>query len=226
MLVPTEYTSLQPAALKFSPAIKALAFVFSVIFHPVFIPVIAVAYLAFIHQGYFIGMPQKEKVMILVRVGVNTLFFPMITVLLLKGLGFIKSIMLRDKKDRIIPYASANIFYFWMFLVFVNQPEVPKITTSFILGVFIASSLALILNSFFKISMHALGMGALAGLLILIVFSGFPSGTFLPLMIVLLLSGIVCSSRLVLSDHTLFDINSGFVIGVLCQVVAGYFIGA
>lgn len=225
MIVPQEYTTPQPAAIKYSFFIRALAFVFSVVFHPIIIPVLAVAYLAFIHQGYFIGIPQKDKVMILVRVGVNTLFFPLITVLLLKGLGFIKSIFLKDSRDRIIPYVAANIFYFWMFLVFVNQPEVPKITTSFILGIFIASSLALILNSFFKISMHALGMGALTGLLILIVFSGFPSGTFLPLMIVLFLSGIVCSSRLVLSDHTLFDINVGFVIGVLCQVIAGYFIG-
>ncbi len=225
MIVPQEYTNPQPTAIRYSFVIRALAFVFSVIFHPIFIPVIAVAYLAFIHQGNFIGMPQKEKVMILVRVGVNTLFFPMITVLLLKGLGFIKSIFLKDKKDRIIPYVAANIFYFWMFLVFVNQPEVPKITTSFILGIFLASSLALILNSFFKISMHAIGMGALTGLLILIVFSGFPSSTFLPLMIVLFLSGVVCSSRLVLSDHTMFDINVGFMTGVICQFVAGYFIG-
>lgn len=225
MLVPREYTPPQPAVLRFSPVIKVPAFLLSVIFHPIFIPVMAVAYLAFLHQGYFIGIPQKEKVMILVRVAVNTIFFPMITVLLLKGLGFIKSIFLKDKRDRIIPYVASNIFYFWMFLVFVNQPEVPKIVTSFILGIFIASSLALILNSFFKISMHAIGMGALTGLLVMIVYSGFLSGTFLPLMVALFLSGVVCSSRLVLSDHTLFDINVGFVIGVLCQVIAGYFIG-
>lgn len=226
MLTPQEYTPApQPPAVNFSPVLKAIAFLFSVLFHPIFIPVIAVAYLAFLQHGYYTGIPEKEKMMIIARVAVNTLFFPMVTVLLLKGLGFIKSIFLKDRKDRIIPYVATNIFYFWMFLVFLNQAAVPRITTSFILGIFIASSLGLILNSFFKISMHALGMGSFTGLVLLIIFTGYPLGTFLPLMLVLLLSGIVCTSRLMLSDHTLFDINAGFLLGIASQLVAGIFIG-
>lgn len=93
------------------------------------------------------------------------------------------------------------------------------------LGIFLASSFGLIFNSFFKISMHALGMGAFTGLMLLIVFTGYPSGTFLPLMIILLLSGIVCTSRLILSSHLLFDINAGFLIGIVSQLTAGLFIG-
>lgn len=226
MLDPTiAHNENSAAPLKFSLPEKMFAHFFSVIFHPLFLPTIGVAYLAYLQPGYYLGMPTEEKNKIILRVAVNTIFFPGITVLLLKGLGFVKSIFLRGQKERIIPYVAANIFYFWMFLVFKNQPEVPHITTSFILGIFLSSSLALIANSYFKISMHALGMGALIGLMLVIVYSGFPFGTFLPLMLTLLISGIVCTSRLIVSDHTLFDINAGIVISIICQVVAFLFIG-
>jgi membrane-associated phospholipid phosphatase len=203
--------------------IRAVAFVFSVLLHPLFIPVWGVAYLAFIQQGYFTGISARDKGLILLRVAVNTVFFPLLAVLLLKGLGFIKSVFLRTKKERIIPFVASNIFYFWMFLVFKNQPEVPPITTSFMLGIFLASSAGLLFNSFFKISMHALGMGTFCGILFCILFSGSPDSTFLPLMIILLLTGIVCTSRLILSDHSPFDIYSGLFIGILCQMAAWLF---
>lgn len=225
MLTRQEYTHQTPVTKDFSPVLKAVAFLFSFVFHPVFIPIMAVAFLAFVQHGYYTGIPEKEKMMIIARVGVNTLFFPLITVLLLKGLGFIKSIFLKERKDRIIPYVATNIFYFWMFLVFLNQADVPRITTSFVLGIFIASSLGLILNSFFKISMHALGMGSFTGLLLLIIFTGYPAGIFLSLMAILLLSGIVCTSRLILSDHSIFDTNAGFLLGIATQFIGGLFIG-
>lgn len=212
-------------ALRFSLPEKLIAHLFSFLFHPLFIPTIGVAYLAFLQPGYYLGILTEEKNKIILRVAFNTIFFPGVTVLLLKGLGFVKSIFLRKQKERIIPYVAANIFYFWMFLVFKNQPEVPAITTSFILGIFLASSVALVANSYFKISMHALGMGALCGVMLVIIFSGFPFGTFLPFMVVLFITGIVCTSRMIVSDHTFFDIISGIILSILCQVVAFFFIG-
>ncbi len=224
MKIPEEYTTLETAAPGQGVVQKIFAYFFSTIFHPLFIPVIAVACLAFVLQGYFVGMSVTDKRMILVRVAVNTIFFPFVTILLLKGLGFIKSIFLKSRRERIIPYVAANIFYFWVFLVFHNQPEVPLIVTSFMLGIFLASSVGLVANSFFKISMHALGMGALAGLLLVMIFTGYPDGIFLPMMIVLALTGLVCTSRLMISDHSYFDISSGLLIGLLCQAIAAFFI--
>lgn len=205
--------------------LRVPAFLFSVILHPLFIPVMGVAFLAYIQQGYFTGISDRDKSMIILRVAVNTIFFPFITVLLLRGIGFIKSIYLKSQKERIIPYVATNIFYFWMFLVFKNQPEVPAKVTSFILGVFLSSSAALVLNSFFKISMHALGMGALCGLLLIITYTGNPYNTFLPLLIVFLLTGIVGSSRLILNSHNLSDIYGGVLVAILCQVIAYIFYG-
>ncbi len=206
--------------------IRMMAHVFSVIFHPLFIPVIAAWYLAFLQPGYFTGISSREKALIVIRVGYNTIFYPLITVLLLRAVGFIKSIFLKSRKERIIPYIATNIFYFWMYLVFKNQPEVPSILTAFIFGIFLASSLALIANIYFKISMHALGVGALSGLMIIIVFSGLSYAIFLPAMIVFIIAGCVCTSRLIVSDHSPFDIYSGLLVAILCQFIAYGFIAA
>ncbi len=208
------------------PIARWFAHVFSFAFHPLFIPVIAAWYLAFLQPGYFTGMPSGEKWMIVIRVGYNTIFYPALTVLLLKAIGFIKSIFLKTQRERIIPYIATNIFYFWMYLVFKNQEEVPLILTGFIFGIFLASSVALIANVYFKISMHALGVGALTGLMLIIIFSGLSYAIFLPAMIVFIITGVVCTSRLIVSDHTPFDIYTGILFGIISQFIAYAFIGA
>lgn len=206
--------------LKFPLLVKWGAHLFSFIFHPLFIPVIATWFLAYIQPGYFTGISPHDKFLIIIQVGFNTIFYPALTILLLKALGFIKSIFLKTQRERIIPYIATNIFYFWMFLVFHNQAEVPVILTSFMFGVFLASSAALIANIYFKISMHALGVGSLCGLILIIIFSGFSYAIFLMAMLFFIITGLVCTSRMIVSDHKPFEIYSGLIISVLCQLIA------
>ena len=206
--------------ISFPVVIKWLAHFFSFIFHPLFIPVIATWFLAYLQPGYFTGISPHEKNLIILRVGYITIFYPALTVLLLKGLGFIKSIFLKTQRERIAPYIATNFFYFWMFLVFRNQPEVPSILTSYIFGAFLASSVALIANIYYKISMHALAVGSLCGLMLIIIFSAFTYAVFLIAMIIFLVTGIVSTSRLIVSNHKPFDIYSGIILSILCQIVA------
>jgi hypothetical protein len=209
---------------RYPALLRIIAHLFSYIFHPLFVPVIATWYLAFIHQGYFTGIAPREKLFIVIRVGYNTIFYPALTVLLLKGIGFIDSIFLKTQRERIIPYVAANIFYFWMYLVFRNQPDVPFILTGFIFGIFLSSSVALLANIYFKISMHALGLGALSGLMLLIIYSGFSYNIFLPAMLVFLITGFVGTSRMIVSNHMPVDIYAGIFFGIICQIIAASFI--
>ena len=214
-----------PALEQHSIALKIPAQIFSYLFHPLFIPVIITWFLEFIVGGYFTGIPYGSKVFIIIRVAYNTIFFPAFTIILLKALGFINSIFLRTQRERIIPYIATNIYYFWMYLVFRNQPDVPLVLTAFIFGIFLCSSLALLANVYFKISMHAMGVGAFLGVMLIIIFSGTVYGVFLPAMLVILLTGFVCTSRLIVSNHTPFDIYTGILLGLLSQFIASAFIG-
>jgi hypothetical protein len=213
------------ASLHFPWILRFWAQFFSVIFHPLFIPLIGAWFLAFVQPGYFTGIAPPDKTMIVIRVGYNTIFYPALTVVLLKALGFSKSILLKTQRERIVPYIATNIFYFWVFLVFRNQPEVPPILTGFIFGAFLASSAGLLANIYFKISMHALGLGSLCGLMLIIIFSGFTYAVFLTTMLVFLITGIVSTSRLIVSDHKPFHIYSAILISILCQLIAYIIMG-
>ncbi len=207
----------QPAAVKF------FAHLFSYIFHPLFIPVYFTWFIEFVHPAYFSGFNTQQKTWIIIRIAYTMVFFPFISILLLKGLGLSKSIFLKTQQERIIPYIVCQIFFFWAYLVFRNQPEIPKILTAFTFGVFLSSSAALLANIRMKISMHAIGMGGLIGIFLVIMAQNTMLMTW-PIALALLIAGFVCTSRMIVSDHTPKEIYAGLFLGLACQFVASVII--
>ena len=203
---------------KHSPIIRLLANFFSYAFHPIFIPLYVTWMLAFIHPTYFIGFSSMSKNKIFLLVAINAFAFPMIAVLLLKGLGFIDSIFLKTQKDRIIPYIASMTFFFWTQYVLREQSFVPRILVAFMFGVFISSSAALIANIYYKISMHAIGVGGMVGLFLVIMQQNTMLMTG-SLTFALLITGIVCTSRMIVSDHQPKEIYAGLVVGLFCQFI-------
>ncbi len=202
-------------------ALRIAANIVSYIFHPIFIPLYCVWFIAYVHPNYFSGFSDNERLKTILITLQNAVFYPLFTVLLLKGVGFIDSIYLKTKKDRIIPYIACGIFFFWTFTVFKEQQLFPRILPSFFLGVFLASSAALIANIYFKISMHAIGVGGMLGLFLVILNSNTMLLTW-PLAAAILIAGAVCTARFIVSDHTPKDIYAGIAIGILMQIVAAF----
>jgi len=200
--------------------VSLLAHFFSVVFHPLFIPFYVVAFLVNYHPSYFTGFNFYLKFEILRSVAVNTVLFPAFSLLVMKGLGFVKSFYLHTREDRIGPYLANMIFYFWMARVFFNfKPEITPVLAAFMTGVFLTTAVALIANIFNKVSMHAIGCGGMLGIFIIIMNSNSMLMTW-PLCIALLITGIVCTSRLLVSDHTQKEIYLGLAIGLVCQFAA------
>jgi hypothetical protein len=178
----------------------------------------------FVHPQYFNGINEKSRLWILLTVANNMVFFPLVSVLLLKGLRFINSVFLKTQRERIIPYVISNIFFFWMYLVFRNQSEISSILTAFAFSVFLSSSVALIANIYFKISMHAIGVGGLLGFMLVVLFTNSSSPVTLPLVISLLITGVVCTSRMIVSDHAQKDIYLGLLCGLFCQFIGSWLV--
>ena len=203
--------------------VHTIAKIISVLFHPLFVPIYFVWFLLFIHPLAFIGFSSVQKFQTLVIVGINLTIFPLVSVLLLKALGFIDSIYLKTQKDRIIPYIACGIFFFWAFTVFKEQTKYPIVLVVFILGIFLASSAALLANIYFKVSMHAIGVGGLLGIFAVLFYNNNLSMAW-PLALVLIVSGMICTARLLLNTHTPKDIYAGLLIGIATQVAANYFL--
>lgn len=215
-----EETNKQPAV---SMGARLFTGSFSYLFHPVFVPLYVSLFLLYAHPTAFAGFSDAEKKQTILIIILNLLFFPLISVLLLKAVGFIDSVFLRTQKDRIIPYIAAGIFYFWTYTVFRQQPQYPLLLTSFVLGIFIASSAALIANIYFKISMHAIAMGGWLGFFLIISHTQTMLMTW-PIAAVLLLTGLVSSARLLTGSHKPEEVYAGILVGIVTQVAAAVFI--
>lgn len=208
----------QPA--KQPAPIRALAHFFSWVFHPLFIPAYVTAFLVFIDPYTFAGFNIKYSLFRLIFVVFNTAFIPGFAVFLMWRLKLIQSMHLRTQKERIIPYAAAMIFYFWAWYVAHRQKENPEPFIDFLLGSFLAVCAAWFLNIVNKISMHAIAIGGFAMFFLLHAF-GQQDVTGIYFSIAILIAGVVCTSRLIVSDHTPAEIYLGLVAGALCQVIAG-----
>jgi hypothetical protein len=203
------------------PLLKWPANFFSYSFHPAFVPIYVIAFFVYIHPSYFSGFSEKSKLQTVIISAINLVAFPLLTVALLKAVGFIDSIFLRTKKDRIIPYMASGIFFFWAYTVFKKQEMYPPIMATFILGVFLAASGALIANIYFKISMHAIGMGGWLGIFWVITKENSMLMTW-PFALTLIITGIVCTARLLVSNHTQKDIYAGLAMGFVSQLAASF----
>mgnify|MGYP003329465820 CR=1 FL=1 len=203
----------------FSLPVRALAGFISYVFHPLFLPLYVILFLLFVHPDAFTGFSPAARWQIFFIVFINIVLFPLLSVLLLKALGFIDSIFLRERKDRIIPYIACGIFFFWAYNVFKQQPQYPLLWVSFLLGLFLSSSAALIANIYFKVSMHAIGVGGVAGFFLMLTNSNQMPMPW-PLALSILIAGFVCTSRLLLKAHRPFDIYGGLVIGFVLQFAA------
>ena len=205
--------------IRFPQAIKIGAKIISWIFHPIFIPVYVLIFLLQIQPQLFVGLSSLKKTFTIIQFGVMYAFFPVVTALLLKALGFIESIYMKTQKDRIIPYVICMIYYFWVWYVIKNQSAYPEELIEFSLAIFISSILGLMSNAYMKVSMHAMAMGVMAAFIVLLAMQdSLDSGVYISAAI--LLPGLVCTARLIVSDHSNKEIYIGLLLGIASLAIA------
>jgi len=208
----------QPAWLRF------IATIISYVFHPLFIPVY-LTYFVFTTRAYqFAGIDSWAKTLKLLLVFITCSFLPLISILLLRALNFIDSIYLKTQKDRIVPYIICMTFYFSVWYYFKKNHEVADLV-SMALAIFNASVFGFLLNIIMKVSMHAIAVGVMTTFIAILAFNETVNLS-LYLSIALFIAGIVCTSRLIVSDHRPGEIYIGFFAGILSQLAAQYFVNS
>ncbi|HET9824220.1 MAG TPA: phosphatase PAP2 family protein [Chitinophagaceae bacterium] len=210
---------MRPRSERVPSGVRLIARIISYIFHPVFIPVYLCWFVVRTQSYLFATFSQWEKTVFILRFGIMYVMFPLVSVLLMKALGFVNSFQLKTQRDRIIPYVVCMIYYWWMWYVLHNQPEFPKVFVILSLAIFIASVAGLMANISMKVSMHAMAAGIMVAFVMLIGFSQDISfGVYISLAI--LLTGMICTSRFIDGDHNPREVYGGLLIGVLSILLA------
>lgn len=206
---------IQPALVRW--AAKIISF----IFHPVFVPLYIVLFMVYVHPWTFAGFSDLDKTRTVMMSALMFTFFPVVTVLLLKALKFIKTFHLVTQKDRIIPLVACGIWYFWIWYVWRNLPEYPQSAIQLALAIWISASLGLMANIIMKVSLHAISMGVMLTFIFMLAFTqSLNFGIYLS--VAMLITGLVCSSRFIASDHSPKEIYGGLAVGMVSMLVAGW----
>ncbi len=194
----------------------------SYIFHPLFMPTYVFLFLVYQFPYEFSGIDLLQLKLRVFNVFFVTAFLPSFAVFLLWRLKFSESIFLRTQKERVIPYVITMFFYWWMYYLSRNFKDQPEVLKFFYFGIFISTSLGLIINNFIKISLHAIAMGSALTAIILFSFY-YQTHLGVAITVVTLLTGIVCTSRLLVSNHTTQEIYAGLFVGIICQLIGFWF---
>lgn len=190
---------------------KKTAVFFSILFHPLFMPLLGISILLF-SGGYVSLLPLAAKKMILLLIATGTLLLP---ALMMPLAYFQGDILMQKRFQRNIPLTLSFIFYLLTYLLFLKVP-VYGFLHNFMLGSLSSVLVALFINLRWKISLHMIGLGGLTAFLFIVSFTN-EINLFPFLILSILASGITGTSRLYLDSHTPAQIYAGFFAGFIAM---------
>jgi len=191
---------------------EKIATIISWILHPMLIPTYALL-LIFSQDAFFVMiLPGKLKLILTGLIVANTLLLPLIFIWMMRKRGIITSYQMPHRAERTFPFATTALFYFATWIM-MNNLGLPGVYYLFVLGGAILIAVAMIINLFWKISIHMVGIGGLTGGFIglnyqMLINSG-------PLILILIfLSGLVGFARLKQNTHNEAQVYVGFMVGI------------
>ncbi len=202
-----------------------IAKILSLVFFPLLIPTYTLLIIFNMNVYFSMIIPQLAKLQILGMVFLITFIFPLFMMILFQRIGIIKSLYMKTKEERTLPYLMTIIFYYLAYYL-LKQLQISPIFYYFILGATFLIIITLIINFFWKISIHMIGIGGMLGTLIGLSFLWMIDIPFLIILLVLC-SGITGYARLKLNAHNPAQIYSGFLLGtsfmLFLFLVIGYY---
>ncbi len=187
----------------------------SYLLHPITIPLIAVV-LYFVYSPHY--MSSVSEMTIVGVVFFITYLIPLLAIISLWSMKLISSLHMPFIADRKRPLILVILLYTMLIVKVFKRSNFYELNT-FFLGATLALLIVYMVLFFNKkISLHMLGLGGLLGFFINI--SMYQHENYLKLIVVLLLlSGLVASARLVLKAHTTNEVVLGFFIGLFSQFI-------
>lgn len=190
----------------------------STILHPIVLPTIGILL-------YFLLTPMNlskhQQYVILAIIFVSTYIIPLLLLIFLKTIGYLKSYQLHSIKERKIPLYFMIVLLFTLGKFFYNITIIKDLSYLFYGVSFGLVIINLLFRVKIKSSLHLLSMGSAVGFFLL--FKEIHYINTLPLvMLLILLSGVLASARLHLKAHNSKEVFLGFFIGLFCPFIAFY----
>jgi membrane-associated phospholipid phosphatase len=176
-----------------------------------------VAFAVLLTVTYLSLLPWSFKLWLLAVVYLFTVLIPWVGVMLYRKAHGWSTAELSRRHRRFVPYLLHIVSYLCCFSIIENV-HMPAFAGALIVASLMLQCGCTIINIWWKISMHSAAAGAAVGALVAysLLLNYNPVWW---LCLLLLLSGCVMSSRMVLLQHTLAQVLCGFGFGILCGFV-------
>lgn len=191
----------------------------SYLFHPVFFPFFG----SCLYFSIFTPNVDSYQVgLILTCIFLGSVIVPILFLWMLKYFKLIQNFQIPSVNERKLPLLFFLLVSFLITKILSSFRILPDLTIMFI-GITFISLIAYILISFrFKISLHAISIGGVIGV-ILALSRLYNMNLILLISILIMIAGIILTSRLKLKAHTDIEVYVGFLAGVILQYGIFYY---
>lgn len=212
-----------------------MAYLLSLVLHPLLLPSAFVAVLFFVTSSVVVPVSQSLRLPFLGIIFIMTFVFPMCTAAIWVLSRQLQppqpkpqfdidveaqdnysevNLHLQNRRDRRWVFVFTSIIYVMATVLFEVKAQNPFITL--VLTSITLSLLLLTLITFFwKISAHSVGMSGILGMLVGFNYQLGDGVLFYPILISIVLVGLVMTARLYLDAHNIAQVVAGFLLGFM-----------
>ena len=183
----------------------------SMVFTPFYLPLVGLA--ALFTFSYMSLLPWQYKTAILLTVYIFTILLPTLLIRIYRHYQGWTLSQLGIRERRMIPYIIAIVCYFACYYL-MNSQRIPRFMSNILVAALVIQVVCAIINVWWKISTHTAAIGGFAVALMAfsILFTFNPLWWFC---IILIIAGMVGSSRMILRQHSLSQVCAGFLVGAV-----------
>lgn len=188
----------------------------SAIFSPFHLPVVGLVILFLF--SYLSFLPLGVKIYILLMVYTFTILLPTAMIRLYRRYQGWTRIQLGVKERRVVPYVISIMCYLTCYyLLTLNHAS--HFIGSIVMASLLIQVVCAIINLWWKISTHSAAIGGVTGALVAfaMIFNFNPVWW---ICLLLLLAGMVGTSRIILKQHTLEQVVAGYLVGIVCAFLS------
>lgn len=189
--------------------------IMSMIFTPFYLPIVGL--IALFIFSYMSLLPMMYKLVMLAMVYLLTVVAPSLLIHLYRLCQGWTSHELGRKERRLVPYIISIVCYFACFF-WMEYRNTSRVISIIVVVALTIQMVCALINIWWKISTHTAAIGGVAGGLVSysIAFSFNPLWW---LCFVLILAGAVGTARMILRQHSLSQVVTGFLVGAACAIL-------
>lgn len=204
---------MKSSTIKTVKILLAISRFLTLLCNPILIPTIG--FVALFTISYLIVFPIQYKLSVLGLIFTLTYLMPVLLIVLyLKLNSWTYRSLIIHRERRLIPYILVVICYLCCLYV-MYRINMPRCMIGIVVSALLSMIICMIINHFWKVSVHMAGMGQLIGGIIAFSLI-FYYNPIVWLSLFILLAGAQGSSSIIVRHHSLAQVLTGQFLGLIC----------